>query len=51
LSGFVNHAYTVVTAGCRHGERAVVNVDLLMILVLAALVALTAAYVAALTRL
>jgi hypothetical protein len=42
---------TVASACCGHGERHRVNVDLLMILVLAALVLASAGYVAALIKL
>jgi hypothetical protein len=42
---------TLGDARCTHGERCRMNVDLLMIIVLAVLVLATAGYVAALTKL
>jgi hypothetical protein len=41
----------VAAAGCPHGESRAVNIDLLMILVLIALTAASAAYIAGLTKL
>lgn len=48
---FVNHALTFAGADCRQGERCCMNIDLLMILVLAALTLASAAYIVALTKL
>jgi hypothetical protein len=42
---------TLADARCTHGERCRMNIDLLMLLVLIALMAASAAYIAALTKL
>jgi hypothetical protein len=56
----VHHAFTVAARCCRHGEPGDrspgeggrgVNIDLLMIIILAALMLASAAYVAGLTKL